>query len=138
MKTVTLKLGNYVLEVDTAKTNLYYSTHQSELICCGCDDCRRYLKAAESVSDELNTFFSSLGLCMTHPGEVYSVNDDGSQYGGWYHICGTLLEKPEGSEWITVEDDFRVSFSSNCDCLPNDFPMPCFQMDIEAQIKLCE
>ncbi len=138
MKTVTLKIGNYVLKVDTEKTNQYYSTHQSELTRCGCDDCLRYHKVAQSASDDLNAFFSSLGLCMTHPGEVYSVNDNATQYGGWYHICGTIAKRPEDEEWITVKDGFRVSFSSDFNCLSDDFPMPCFQMEIDVQIELCK
>ncbi len=68
-------------------------------------------------------------------------------YGGFYHICGTILDGKGG--WVKKDDDyayrdsnstvraypnFEISFNKEYDLLEEDFPLPVIQLDFSANI----
>lgn len=148
------RFGIYALDVDVEKTRLFYQRADNVTVGCDCSNCRNYEKAVEVLSDEIKSFFDSLGIDIKKPAEVYAnvVKDDGLVlYGGFYHLCGRLLsgesawvavesnEKTRSSYWDTsktysVSKDFHVSFQEDCFLVEDGFPKPVLQMEIEANI----
>ena len=77
----------------------------------------------------------------------YANPDSSLLYGGFYHLCGTLLSGE--SAWIPtsstssyweenrafpVTDGFRISFQQKYDLLEKDFPLPALQLELSANI----
>jgi len=131
--------GSYLLRVDVEKTRDYYAAHPLPWITCDCSGCRNFAKAIRQVPDAVKSFFSELGLDLEKPGEscYYQGTETTLSGGGWYHICGEILTgaMPEESnqvfgEWVELADGFSVAFKTKCDLLPEDFPQPAFQMEM--------
>ena len=133
-------LGSYRLDVDVAATRAYYEAHPLPWITCDCKGCQNFKEAVGKMPQAMKDFFDRLGLDPEKPGETcyYQGTETTLSGGGWYHICGRILEgaMPEGScqafgEWIEPAEGFKVGFKSGCDLLPKDFPRPCFQMEFD-------
>ena len=133
-------LGSYRLDVDVAATRAYYAEHPLPWITCDCKGCQNYERAITQIPQEVKEFFDRLGLDPEKPAETcyYQGTETTLSGGGWYHICGTILERavPENpsmvfGEWITPAEGFNVAFKTECDLLPKDFPQPCFQMEFD-------
>lgn len=125
----------YVLEVDITATEKAYERMQLILEDCTCDGCKNYVQAAKLLPEAVNAFFKSLGVDIKKSPEVftlYAPDKNHVRYGGFYHICGKILSAE--SEWFSICDDFNVAFRDKCDLLPIGFPLPCFQMEIDARI----
>ena len=131
-------LGSYRLDVDVAATRAYYEAHPLPWITCDCLGCRNFQAAIHRIPQEVKALFDRLGLDPEKPAEVcyYQGTEATLSSGGWYHICGTILEQatPEDpsqvfGEWIDPAEGFSAAFKSDCDLLPKDFPHPCFQME---------
>lgn len=131
-------LGGYRLDVDAAATRAYYEAHPLPWIICDCLGCRNFQTAIQRIPQEVKDFFDRLGLDPEKPAETcyYQGTETTLSGGGWYHICGTILEcaAPEDpsfvfGEWINPAEGFSAAFKSDCDLLPKDFPHPCFQME---------
>ena len=131
-------LGSYRLDVDVAATRAYYAEHPLPWITCDCKGCQNYERAITQIPQEVKEFFDRLGLDPEKPAETcyYQGTETTLSGGGWYHICGTILESAVSEnpsmvfgEWITPAEGFNVAFKTECDLLPKDFPQPCFQME---------
>ena len=136
-------LGSYRLQVDVKATRAYYAAHPLPWITCDCAGCRNFEKAVKQVPQAVKDFFGRLGLDPEKPGEIccYEGTEETLSGGGWYHICGTILEgaMPEDSgqafgEWIDLAEGFSAAFKTSCDLLPKDFPQPCFQMELNHRL----
>jgi|GEM_PF-132810 len=145
----------YVLDIDVEKTREYYEHKYAHEHYCSCAGCHNYEKAIAYAPKEIFDFFSQLGLDVRKPGEVYTLytDDDGLvEYGGWYHLCGKVIEGEKVKEHSDIRripldihypslecanqgiiKEFSVSFREACSCLPDDFPLPAFQLDISAK-----
>lgn len=135
---VEIVLGGYRLQVDSEATRAYYESHPLPWITCDCKGCQNFAAAVKQVPQAVKAFFDRLGLDPEKPAETCYYQ--GTEYilsgGGWYHICGTILERaiPEDpsqvfGEWIEPAEGFTAAFKADCDLLPEDFPRPCFQME---------
>ena len=149
-----VRFDPYVLDIDIQKTRLFYKKTNNVSVGCSCSGCRNFERATEILPAEVKKFFAALGIDMKKPAEVYAntVNADGSvAYGGFYHICGRLLDGE--SAWVTVKSnkkattfyldsskaysiskDFRVFFQEDCCLVEDGFPEPVLQLEIEANI----
>lgn len=130
--------GGYRLLVDAEKTREYYAAHPLPWVTCTCNGCRNFVQAVKLLPEEVRSFFAQLGVDPEKPGETswFTLTPAEASGDAWYHICGTILaggEAPEGqrfNEWLDVTEKFRAAFSPECYLLPEDFPRPCFQMDV--------
>ena len=131
-------LGSYHLDVDVTATRAYYEAHPLPWITCDCPGCRNFQAAIHRIPQEVKTLFDWLGLDPEKPAEAcyYQGTETTLSGGGWYHVCGTILEQamPKDSsqvfgEWINPAEGFSAAFKPDCDLLPKDFPHPCFQME---------
>lgn len=131
-------LGHYRLQVDVEATRTYYAAHPLPWITCDCKGCRNFELAIGQAPQAVKDLFDRMGLDLLKPGELcyYEGTDETLSGGGWYHICGTILERamPENpsqvfGEWIDLAEGFSVAFRPDCDLLSKDFPQPCFQME---------
>jgi hypothetical protein len=142
--------GQYMVDVDVARTIQFYE--QAEFVSngCSCDGCRNYEHAVEVLPQPVRSFFAELGIDMKKICECYvnCTNQDGSLlYGGFYHLCGTLSggrsawvqNGPDSAYWekgrtFSVDQNFHVSFSASLDLLEKNFPLPALQLEISANI----
>lgn len=129
----------YRLLVDVARTQAYYRTHPQMEVSCDCAGCRNFAKAMRRLSPAVLRFFETLGVDPGKPGEC--CHDPGTAEAvttsAWYHLCGTIQEgdHPPGSyeafaAWLPVTTGVRAAFKTACDLLPEEFPQPCFQMNV--------
>jgi hypothetical protein len=144
------EFGQYQIDIDVDRTKSFYENAPLVSEGCSCSGCRNYEKAIMTLPAKVIGFFSNLGVDMRKVSEVYvnCNNHDGSLfYGGFYHLCGTLLagksawvpNGPTISHWeeaqvFRVLNDFHVSFQRECSLLEDDFPRPALQLEISANI----
>ena len=140
----------YTIDIDVEKTKEFYNRADKITDGCDCSGCRNYEKWATSTSIEIKHILKQLGVQMEKAAEVYvnCPNEDGSVfYGGFYHLCGRILQG--GQVWneisekhkalnemsfIELCDGYRVAFTEEIALLEKDFPTPVIQMEILANI----
>lgn len=135
--------GGYRLAVDVEKTQAYYAAHPLPWVTCTCGGCRNFAEAVKLLPENIKAFFTALGLDPEKPAETcwYPGTKTESNGDAWYHLCGTILERAEPGEnmrfgeWMEVAENFRAAFGPECHLLPEDFPRPCFQMDVIFQLS---
>ena len=137
------EFGPYRIDVDVDRTRQWYETEPTVSQCCDCDGCVNYERAADLFPKSVASFFSAMGADVKKPIEVYvnCANRDKRTlwYGGWWHLCGTLLSSGE-EKWPVAGGEpfgsrgFRVWFREECVCLPEDFPQPAFELELNADI----
>ena len=95
------EIGQFKLDVDVSKTKHFYDTADRVSKSCSCDGCLNFEKAVDFLSPAVRTLFAKLGVDMKKIRECYvnCTNKDGTLlYGGFYHICGTILDGKGG--WV--------------------------------------
>lgn len=130
--------GNYRLLVDIEKTQAYYDAYPLPWVTCTCAGCRNFVQAAKLFPAEVQDFFAQLGVELEKPAETcwYPGTQTEARGDAWYHLCGKILDRiePPGNrlfgEWLDVTEKFHAAFRPKCYALPDDFPQPCFQMDV--------
>lgn len=134
--------GGYRLSVDAERTQAFYAAHPLPWVTCTCGGCRNFVRAVKLLPEEVKAFFARLGVDLEKPAETcwYPGTQEVSNGDAWYHLCGTILGRvePEGNqrfgEWLDVTENFRAAFGPECYLLPEDFPQPCFQLDVNFQL----
>lgn len=150
-----VQFGQFKAEIDVDKTQEFYKKMECVSKGCDCAGCRNYESAIDFLPDEVTHFFYSIGIDMKKISEVYvnTTNPDGTVfYGGFYHLCGKLLEGKSAwvEQWIekdtvrvdrwehsktySVSKDFYISFQEDCSLVETGFPAPVLQLEIEANI----
>ena len=136
---MTFTFSTYRLEVDVEATRAWYAAQTLPGVTCDCAGCRNFLRAADAMPAPVRDFLCRLGADPLRPAELcyYSGTPEKLYGGGWYHICGRILEGavPPGSrqafgEWLELAEGFSAAFKPECDLLAEDFPRPCFQMEL--------
>ncbi len=147
-----LEFGPFVLDADPGRTRAYYETDPG--IGCECAGCRNYKRAVAELPAAVRDFFSALGIDPAKPAEVYvnCTNADRTLwYGGFYHLCGTLIQGQGGwhviasdetgrtSAWDRescwpVDERFHVAFTKDIALLEPGFPQPVLQLEIDASL----
>lgn len=133
-----ITLGGYRLAVDVERTRAYYAAHPLPWVTCTCGGCRNFVAAVKLLPEEVRAFFARLGVDPEKPAETswYPGTREEASGDAWYHLCGEILERvmPEENqlfgEVIRISEKFDAMFGPECYLLPEDFPRPCFQMDV--------
>lgn len=145
-----LKVGQYKLDIDIVKTEHFYKNADVVSKFCSCDGCLNFEKAVSTLPAAVISFFTNLGIDMQKVCECY-VNDTEDNgvlvYGGFYHVCGTLLDgesawkksddnifRWDSKSAFSISPDFSVSFSEDVALLEKDFPRPVIQLEFFAKI----
>lgn len=147
---MVVAFGTYTIDADVERTREFYRTAASVTEGCQCDGCRNYEKAVDVLPASIRAFFDRLGVDMKKVCECYvnAANKDGTLlYGGFYHICGSLLTGESAWQSISeahafwndeaafaVTDSFRVSVHNGIDLLEDGFPLPVVQLEFSADI----
>lgn len=134
--------GGYRLAVDVEKTQAYYAAHPLPWVTCDCCGCRNFIQAVKLLPEEVQRFFAQLGVDIEKPANTSWFGGTQEVISGdaWYHLCGEILERVEPlenqafGEYIPVAENFDAAFGPECWLLPEDFPKPCFQMDVFYQL----
>ena len=144
------EFGSYLLDIDVEKTRAFYKRAAKVTDGCRCSGCRNYEAWAENLSEAPNGVMEKMGVSPEKPAEIFvnGLNDDGSVfYGGFYHLCGRILEGRKSSwnasrqcwdigelsfEKLGIE--YRAAFTEDIDLLEDGFPEPVVQMEILADI----
>ena len=144
---MNIKFGNYLLDIDVEKTKKFYETAETITLGCDCLACCNYEKATNKFPTEVLNLFDKIGVDITKAAEIIayaSENDKKSiSYGGFYHICGTLLSDTvlwntsdsavlhlNENKMYEITDGYRIGFKSECDLLEDNLPLPAVQMEI--------
>lgn len=93
------EIGQYKLDIDIAKTKHFYDSADRVSQHCTCDGCLNFERAIDFLSPTVRILFANLGVDMKKVRECYvnCTNKDSTLlYGGFYHICGTLLDGKGG------------------------------------------
>ena len=145
-----IQFGCFKADVDVEKTRQFYRHAPIVSETCSCDGCRNFEKAVQFLPAQVKDFFDSLGVDMRKVCECYTLseNTDGTVlYGGFYHICGTLIEgesawRMEGEntklwdrkEAFELAPGFCISLQSDIDLPEEGFPQPIIQLEFTADI----
>ena len=139
---MVFEFGSYRVDISVEHTRRWYDTEPTVTQCCTCDGCVNYERAVELFPERVKSFFTALGADVKKPIEVYvnNTNEDGTLfYGGWYHLCGTLLAGGEDI-WQVAEGapfgprGFQIFFREDCHMLQESCPRPVVQMEILADV----
>lgn len=145
-----VEFGQYKVDVDIEKTKKFYDNAELVSQTCSCDGCLNFEKAVSTLPKSVIEFFANIGIDMRKVCECYvncTVYDNMLSYGGFYHICGTLLSGESAwkktsdrqAYWndeatFSVSPDFHISFQKDISLLEKDFPLPVVQLEFSANI----
>lgn len=140
---MVFEFGSCRVDVDVERTRQWYKTEPTVSQRCDCDGCVNFDRSADLFPESVKSFFTALGADVKKPCEVYvnCADRDGTRlwYGGWWHLCGKLLSVQK-EDWSVGEGGpfgprgFRFWFREECVCLPEDFPQPTFELELDADI----
>lgn len=147
---MVVKFGQYIIDLDIEKTKYFYENAEPVSKGCSCDGCLNFEKAIDVLPQTVREFFANLGVDMSKVCECYvnCTNEDGTlSYGGFYHICGTLLDGESAwkkisdttscwdeSATFSVSSNFHISVQKDIALLEADFPLPAIQLEFSANI----
>lgn len=131
-------VGGYRLAVDVERTRAWYAAQTSPGVTCTCAGCRNFVRAVKLLPEAVKDFFTELGVDPEQPANTswYPGTREEASGDAWYHVCGEILElvKPDPGwifgERVEIGEKFDAYFAQECWLLPEDFPKPCFQMDV--------
>ena len=121
-------------QVDAEATRAYYDAHGEIAGGCDCAHCRNFAVAVETVSPQVREVFDALGLDIRRPCEVMELGPGTGNrrlYEAFYHIAGKLESGPLPRMEI---GEAQVRFYEDCDLLPQNFPRPCFQLNMAVEL----
>ena len=135
------QIGPYRLAADAEGTGDYYAARPLPWVTCACAGCRNFALAVRTLPPAVTDFFAALGLDPEKPAEVCVDHADGGSclYGCWYHLIGELaaggpLPGRLCGEWLTLAEGVEAAFSPECHLLPEDFPQPGLQLNLEWRL----
>lgn len=133
--------GPYRLMADIEATRAWYEAHPLPWVTCDCAGCRNFVQAVKALPPAVTDFFTALGLDPEKPAEVCVDRGDRESclYGGWYHLAGELTAggPPPGrlcGAWLAPAEGVEIAFGPECHLLPEDFPRPCVQLNLEWRL----
>lgn len=153
-----IRLSDYTLDIDLPRTRAFYQSPAALTTSeqCTCPGCRNYDAAILTAPKAVLDFLASLGIDPRKPTEVFDVMgqlDENGQvwYAGFYHLCGKIIHEesrlaplPDAespAHWNnghTHKPDpdfpFQVSFEEDIHLLPETFPTPVLQMEIDTRL----
>lgn len=128
------QIGQWLLEVDLEITKGFYEHFHFITEDCSCNYCKNYVIATNYFPQEIKEMFQSLGIDPRKEGEVmqYTENDDQTHlYGVFYHLVGRIIDGPST---FTEFYGMVIRFSEELELVPNQFPEPTIQLDLQLNI----
>ena len=130
-----LEFKDYKLDIDLERTEKFYSETSCISDDCDCADCRNYMEWAVNLPEKVMTFMKRLGIDPIKATEVYVNGRDEEKkiadYGGFYHICGEILETGENEAFFEICEGCSVAFTKDVSLKEDCLTEPCFQMEID-------
>ena len=97
---------------------------------CGCQSCRNFLAAVETLPGETHAFFRRLGLDIRCPTEALVSAPPGPDgrcdYRVWYDFPGELLQTPGDKAPYPAAPGLRVAFRRRMPPMAGDVQMDAF------------
>ncbi len=151
---MNLLIGPYRLDIHAEVTRVAYAALPTLGESCTCMGCRNFdaLVRAGHLPAAVSELFDALGIDPAKPAEMsaYTSLPDGRVlYGGFYHLCATLLEGEsawvptagnsdhlhwESGKAIPLAEEVEICFSLDCLLLEEGFPAPTLQLELEAKL----
>lgn len=144
------EFGSYRLDIDVEKTRAFYNRAAKVTDGCRCPGCRNYEAWSDSLLEEPKGVMEKMGVRLEKPAEAFvnGVNADGSVfYGGFYHLCGRILEGRRSSwnastgcyevselHYAELGKGYRAAFTEDVHLPEDGFPEPVIQMEILADL----
>ena len=140
--------GPYHIDVNIDKTQGYYAKEYD--IGCDCKGCKNFVQTILHLPEDVKAFFSQFGVDPAKPAEIstyHSVDGIETLYGGFYHICGTILSGK--NPWVQVakkqyrlNDEYAIKlsngfsfyFTEDCSLVDESFPTPVIQMEFTGNL----
>lgn len=133
-------IGEWLIEVDREATEAAY-LHENPISMCTCVYCENYFAACQAhtaFSPATFAFFQDLGIAPEKEAEVYAMYANPEKthlfYGGFYHLVGRIIKAAKKWDYVPVDDQFGVFFSTENELISNHFPHPAIQMDFTGFI----
>lgn len=136
----TIRINNWLVEIDVAKTRAFY---ERGIDVCTCLDCQNFVAACQRLEQPVAHFFQQLGIQVTMPAHLSQFSTAHPMkklYIGHYHLVGNLLEgeRSNTSNWNPTNtmaiQNFIVGFSDEVTFVSENVPEPVLQLDFEADI----
>lgn len=140
-----LELSDYTISTDPTINRAYYEIEQTIYDADPNDDTKNFELTIKGINKDVQEFFNKLGVDIMKPIEIYASYEEHSiiTYEGYYHIHGEIIsgESPwetfnEGFSSLNedamhaIGNSFLCGFSKECTLLLDEFPRPCFQMEV--------
>lgn len=146
MATSQKQIAGWQIVFDKAATEAAYSALPLDMG-CDCSSCQNYRACVPNFPNDVYAFFEELGIELAKPSEVYTLQNgleaDTVFYGGFYHLVGSYLsgndvwqpiakniKTQNATALYKIADGFEIGFTKNLDLVPDNFPLPALQMEI--------
>ena len=150
MSHLVFEFNQYTIDVNVEATKNAYSKLPIVSESCSCQGCENYMAAIEKLPNEIISFFTTLGVDIKRPSEVFRS----FERNGFYSYClsftfvynfvfekAKLYTKVNERQYkqnpdmiIHLTPYFSVWFESECSLVPENFPTPHFQVSIDARL----
>jgi hypothetical protein len=128
-------VGDSHLLVDVDATRDWYAARGEIAGGCHCAYCRNFAAAIETFPQDVRALLASMGVDIRKPREIMEWGAGAGglyPYEGIYHLAGTA---PAGScPSAVLAEGITAYFDEDCDLLPEDFPRPCFQLNVTMKL----
>jgi len=139
----TVKIANWLLEVDPERTKEFYKNSKAEEV-CDCLYCLNFVEASKSLDPAVLQLFQQLGLEPEMPAHLADIPISEDKmiryYTGNYHFVGRVLEGEVSklSDWNEMNtmqvNNFKIGISRKIKFGPENFPQPILQLDFETDL----
>lgn len=127
-------LGEWVLHVETEKTQALYESHNDDV--CECLSCKNFRKASLLFHEEVMHFSNKLGLHLHKPTllNAFPVEGEHVMYSGHYMVCGEIMEG-EIDAWDVIIGSHCFSLVEEDGKSTESLTEPYFQIGFEVVVQ---
>lgn len=146
------EFGKHIVDIDVEATRSYYINTMPEND-CNCSGCINFRKYADMCDNRIRQMFSDMGIDDMK--RIYEIipyeetvkdyeNNGGNLYGGFFHVVGSVVTKPEvpsesglgivEDSSVKLTESFELCISESISLIPRDFPLPALQIELFAYI----
>ncbi|MFZ7824288.1 MULTISPECIES: hypothetical protein [Priestia] len=135
----TIKINNWILEIDVEETQKQYLKKWD---LCDCLYCLNFYEAMKSRPKIELQFFYQLGINPSQCNHLshFDPQENGLHfYIGCYHLVGkvshqTPLEIINSDDAIEISNNLHIGFSNDLEFVPGGFTRPVLQLNFEIEV----